>query len=489
MVVELRGPDQSVRVRQVRVLGSGEGEGGGMRPLRQHSPLTIQHRACEQETLKVFRLITGMVFGRLIRTAEGAGQGLEGRPVCASALAAAAAEHQERNNDLREHMVGILFSRSKLTHLQKQVCSHIVQAIRKETVRAREEWESSLSCETLGTPGTPEEGHHSAPDTYCFEMLSMVLALSGSAVGRAHLAQQDHLLRHLLSLLHTGSARVQRQVVALFRRMLADVPPQSLALILGVEELPAHDYASLHAAAQDPDATFDPQKQGILDVFLAVIAKALTVQLKTKGSEGGKMVVTQGKGGVTSVTLTSAMPTPAANSPRWWCPGDSHNIRTVLGKLSDTWAKVSKAAIAENIINLTRLHESDRSCAAACLATPTLWLALASLCVLHPDHVDALSSQHWQASTSTGDPHNPEPRPTCENHDDGETLAMILCEECGSNLCGDCDRILHLHRRTRNHHRTVFRQEQEAIKVRLRPPKKNKKTMYQFLYKAIVAFM
>lgn len=87
-----------------------------------------------------------------------------------------------------------------------------MQAIRKETVRAREEWESGLSCETLGTPNTPEEGQHSAPDTYCFEMLSMVLALSGSAVGRAHLAQQDHLLRHLLSLLHTGSARVQRQV-------------------------------------------------------------------------------------------------------------------------------------------------------------------------------------------------------------------------------------------------------------------------------------
>lgn len=61
LVVELRGPDQSVRVRQVRVLGSGEGEGSGVRPLRQHSPLTIQHRACEQETLKVFRLITGQV--------------------------------------------------------------------------------------------------------------------------------------------------------------------------------------------------------------------------------------------------------------------------------------------------------------------------------------------------------------------------------------------------------------------------------------------
>jgi hypothetical protein len=27
----------------------------------------------------------------------------------------------EESNDLKEHMVGILFSRSKLTHLQKQV--------------------------------------------------------------------------------------------------------------------------------------------------------------------------------------------------------------------------------------------------------------------------------------------------------------------------------------------------------------------------------
>jgi hypothetical protein len=32
-------------------------------------------------------------------------------------------------------------------------------------------------------------------DTYCFEMLSMVLALSGSKVGRAYLSQQYPLLK------------------------------------------------------------------------------------------------------------------------------------------------------------------------------------------------------------------------------------------------------------------------------------------------------
>lgn len=126
-----------------------------------------------------------------------------------------------------------------------QVCSHIVAALKKEASRVREEWEALLcsgdvqGCGT--TPRAAPEGvslrHHagssgaaaaatvrvvgapaSGGDTYCFEMLSMVLALSGSAVGRVHLSQQAGLLRDIFSLLHTGSARVQRQVWALGTR-------------------------------------------------------------------------------------------------------------------------------------------------------------------------------------------------------------------------------------------------------------------------------
>lgn len=57
--LELKGPDNSLRLRQVRVLGEMEGE-----PLKvghQHSALTIQQRNTEAETLKVFRLITSQV--------------------------------------------------------------------------------------------------------------------------------------------------------------------------------------------------------------------------------------------------------------------------------------------------------------------------------------------------------------------------------------------------------------------------------------------
>lgn len=73
--------------------------------------------------------------------------------------------------------------------------------------------------------------------------------------------------------------------------------------------------------------------------------------------------------------------------------------------MSEAWASVTKAAIAENILNLTRLDEKSRD-PTECLKTPTLWLALSSLCVLDSDHVERLSSGQW--SGTEGQP--PPPR-------------------------------------------------------------------------------
>lgn len=70
----------------------------------------------------------------------------------------------------------------------------------------------------------------------------------------------------------------------------------------------------------------------------------------------------------------------------------------------------------------------------------------------------SLSSGQWSKSSET--------RPLCTNHDDGLTPAVIQCETCAS-LCADCDRFLHLNRKTRQHHRTVCKEEEEAIRVEL----------------------
>jgi hypothetical protein len=58
--LELKGPDNSLRLRQIRVLGEVEGE--NLKLGHQHSAQTIQQRNCETETLRVFRLITSQVF-------------------------------------------------------------------------------------------------------------------------------------------------------------------------------------------------------------------------------------------------------------------------------------------------------------------------------------------------------------------------------------------------------------------------------------------
>ncbi|XP_066562691.1 E3 ubiquitin-protein ligase MYCBP2 isoform X4 [Amia ocellicauda] len=459
--IELKGPENTLRVRQVKVLGWKDGE--SIKIAGQISASVAQQKNCEAETLRVFRLITSQVFGKLI-----CGDA-EPTPEQEEKTLLSSPEGEDKapsDADLKEHMVGIIFSRSKLTNLQKQVCAHIVQAIRMEATRVREEWEHAISSKENANSQPSDEDASS--DAYCFELLSMVLALSGSNVGRQYLAQQLTLLQDLFSLLHTASPRVQRQVTSLLRRVLPEVTPARLASIIGVKALPPADISDIIHSTEKGDWN----KLGILDMFLGCIAKALTVQLKAKGTTiAGTAGTAVGKG-VTTVTLPMIFNSSyiRRGESHWWMKGSTPTqiaeiiIKLVkdmaAGHLSEAWSRVTKNAIAETIIALTKMEEEHRS-PVRCIATTRLWLALASLCVLDQDHVDRLSSGRWMGKDG-----QQKQMPMCDNHDDGETAAIILCNMCG-NLCTDCDRFLHLHRRTRSHQRQVFKEEEEAIKVDL----------------------
>ncbi|XP_029113894.1 E3 ubiquitin-protein ligase MYCBP2 isoform X4 [Scleropages formosus] len=459
--IELKGPENTLRVRQVKVLGWKDGE--SVKIAGQISASVAQQRNCEAETLRVFRLITSQVFGKLIcgdaePTPEQEEKNLLSSPE--------GEDKAPSDADLKEHMVGIIFSRSKLTNLQKQVCAHIVQAIRTEATRVREEWEHAISSKENANSQPSDEDASS--DAYCFELLSMVLALSGSNVGRQYLAQQLTLLQDLFSLLHTASPRVQRQVTSLLRRVLPEVTPTRLASVIGVKALPPADISDIIHSTEKGDWT----KLGILDMFLGCIAKALTVQLKAKGTAIVSTAGTTAGKGVTTVTLPMIFNSSYVRrgESHWWMKGSTPpQIAEIIiklvkdmaaGHLSEAWSRVTKNAIAETIIALTKMEEEHRF-PMRCIATTRLWLSLASLCVLDQDHVDRLSSGRWMGKDG-----QQKQMPMCDNHDDGETAAIILCNMCG-NLCTDCDRFLHLHRRTRSHQRQVFKEEEEAIKVDL----------------------
>ena len=104
------------------------------------------------------------------------------------------------------------------------------------------------------------------------------------------------------------------QVTALLRRVLPEVPPSLLASLVGVETLPSTNYGILQCLDASSSSL---DRLGIIDVFLACIAKALTVQVKTKGRDKETS-----KQAVTSVVMPSVFDDdshPLGN--RWWMRG------------------------------------------------------------------------------------------------------------------------------------------------------------------------
>ncbi|RVE51528.1 hypothetical protein evm_003798 [Chilo suppressalis] len=426
---ELRGAEPAVRVRQVRVLAApGPVLGGAAAPTR------VLHGVSEADALRVFRLLTSQVFGKLLeweRSSIDSGEG----PVAVDDAAT-------NDTDLREHVVGILFAGHKLTSLQRQVMSHIVYAIGHEAARVRDDWETVLLCaeaaerhdETL----RPTVNAH-AQDNYCFEMLSLLLALSGSAVGCAHLAQRTELLADLLALLHTGSERVQRQVISLLRRMISEIKPQK-ALI-------AINYGNNLST-----------RVTLLDHLVSYLGKAITVQVKVKGA-----------GGATPSTVvmgSSVVPTPPA---AWFMRGETikkhaHLVAKLLSdmaedKVSASWGQETRSALALYVSQIAQVAEHDRR-PARCIAAPAMWMTLAALCVCSQDHLELINGS-GEGRESRRDL---EARPFCSNHDDGATAAVIECRTCGP-LCGECDRFLHLKRVAKTHQRQICKEEESAIRV------------------------
>ncbi|XP_064076475.1 E3 ubiquitin-protein ligase MYCBP2 [Vanessa tameamea] len=428
---ELRGPEGAVRVRQLRVLGA------PIMDPEPHSSLHPLHSLAERDTLRVFRLLTSQVFGKLLEWEQSSSESGEG---------GTAEEAAGDDSDLREHVVGILFAGHQLTSLQRQVMSHIVFAIGCEAARVRDDWETALLCAEAADrdpddlPRLPLVHHQQ--DNYCFEMLSLLLALSGSAVGRAHLAQRTELLADLLALLHTGSERVQRQVISLLRRMIAEVPPQKM--------LAALSYGGDIAV-----------RITLLDHLVCYVGKAITVQVKVKG--GG--IVNPG-----TVTLGgSVSPVPPQV---WFMRGETtkkhaHLVVKLLidmaeDKVSSSWGMETRSALVQYVRGVALVDEMDRR-PPRCIASAVVWQALASLCVCDHHHIELINRSN-ESRDNRGRDSAAETRSHCTNHDDGSTLAVIECRSCGP-LCAECDRFLHLNRAARNHQRQICKEEESAIRI------------------------
>lgn len=134
--IELRGVENNIRIRQIKLLGYSNdakvNQETACAMKKQTNAHHITQKYCELETLRVFRVLTNQVFGKLIITPE---RPSSNQNVAGSLLESHMDSPGGDSLDLREHMVGILFSRSKLTHLQKQVINskHFLKVTNKFT--------------------------------------------------------------------------------------------------------------------------------------------------------------------------------------------------------------------------------------------------------------------------------------------------------------------------------------------------------------------
>lgn len=60
--------------------------------------------------------------------------------------------------------------------------------------------------------------------------------------------------------------------------MLPEITPENLGELLGVQRMPPHDFSIVN----QNNYSFDMNRLGIIDIFLAVIAKSLHLQVKVK---------------------------------------------------------------------------------------------------------------------------------------------------------------------------------------------------------------
>lgn len=163
------------------------------------------------------------------------------------------------------------------------------------------------------------------------------------------------------------------QVCTLLRKILPDISPKNLATMLGVKVLPPLGYSAI-AEAVNSAATIN--QLGILDCLLAVIAKALSVQVKAKGRSTNILQLLTGENSITALSLACLVnpkPVPGettVKAQRWYLKGGvSQEVASevvkllkdmITGSLGNAWEGYSKSAVGQAVLHLTKVNEEAR---------------------------------------------------------------------------------------------------------------------------------
>ena len=176
------------------------------------------------------------------------------------------------------------------------------------------------------------------------------------------------LLRSILTVCSTNL-----QICSLLRKILPVVGPKNLGPMLHVHILPPLGYSAI-AEAVNTAATIN--QLGLLDCLLAVISKALSVQVKAKGRSSNILHVLTGARNLTALTLANlvnpkAVPGESSiKTQRWYLKGSvpkelAGEVIKLLkdmiqGTMGSQWEGYAKSAVGQAVLHLTKISEEAR---------------------------------------------------------------------------------------------------------------------------------
>ncbi|CAG0891685.1 unnamed protein product [Cyprideis torosa] len=433
--------NSSVRVRQVRILTDDRpSEGVGPRAFLRSSEELVRD-FCFKEGLCLLENFVRQVFCGILRTSVRADATdfvpSDGRP-------------------------------DRLPSHQEQVCDSLVESLVREAKRCM-------------TPNADKQMR------LCQELLKVVFMISVSEPIQLYLInrgsfppmstslgasgiQQSHagVLMPLLLLLHCGTDEVRRLAMNLLEELMAHVEPSDFAAKAGVL-IPSIGEQWYSRLVEDERAVPDPGC-GLLDPFLSLVSSALSLQVKAPSQATSPAILES-----PSTPVCSVDPGREPHEPLDWMAISAIGTRDgassvalakrviqllsqlMKGEYSEAWASVSKASVGQRLLGAIRIPSCSSSVDVASLkSSPDMALTLGALCVLLDDHVKSLSTASLRPQSQD--------QVLCENHEDGLTRATVTCDICGS-LCKECDRVLHLNRRTRAHPREVFGVDEQMFEL------------------------
>ena len=308
----------------------------------------------------------------------------------------------EVSANLREQLVGMVEGVGELkANVLRGVLAELKAAV---AVREEIDWAVVAGKGEKGQKVAARLAHES--DAFVFQLVSMAHALSATPeIVSAIYAMRD-LVETLVRAEATGTPRVQRAALGALRRLY-------IGSQVGVEPV------------------------------LDMIARYVSVTLK-----GGRAV------GYQDVFVDAS---PADESVR-----DEAFLLAVTLLKGGTEVRERGAfldLVRDALLEVVDRQEEDM---AALVRTRCLWQALGGLLVLsRPGQEDDLAEVTGAvnaalAAKAEAEGESGPVKVFCANHEDGKTMAAVMCAECDAGYCRDCDRFLHLPVAKREHVREAL---------------------------------